>query len=336
MIQMQKVHGSQNQFFLLDQMQLNQPLSTRELVALARQLTNAQTGLLGGADGLLVISKSQHGSALARMQVINADGSFAAMCGNGLRTVGRYLAEKYHQTTFKVETPQADLQVSCQPDWALGVKAVSVEISPVSFQDHDLPFANLGQKQLIAKPVTAFAPGVKFTAVAVPNPHLISLGPEEILNRKLLEQLGTKLNQPNPYFPDGVNVSFAQVIDSRQLFVRTFERGVGFTNACGTGMAAASLVFALTQPQAGAFDQMLTVTNPGGFVQTRVHQVGTHYWIELIGNATITHEITVAETQLHQHPRNLHNFHVKATTEAAAYFDFIANQKATDNRSFKE
>lgn len=327
MVYMQKVHGSQNTFFLLDQTQLKQTLSQAELVRLAKQLTNAKTGLLGGADGLLVVSSSSHQNVLGKMQVINADGSIASMCGNGLRTVGRYLAEKYHQNSFKVETQQADLKVSVEPDWAESVKAISVEISPVSFAKQDLPFAQLNCNQLINQEVPAFAPGLKFTAVAVPNPHLISIVSAEVLASSLLEKLGTKLNQPNPYFPDGVNVSFAQVIDSRHLFVRTFERGVGFTNACGTGMSAASLVFALTHQQEKVFNHLLTVSNPGGFVQTRVHQQEDHYWIELIGNATVTHNINADESLIHQDLPDFSLFQVEQTSENAAYQAFISNNK---------
>ncbi len=327
MVYMQKVHGSQNTFFLLDQTQLKQALSQAELVRLAKQLTNAKTGLLGGADGLLVVSALSHQNVLGKMQVINADGSIASMCGNGLRTVGRYLAEKYHQNSFKVETQQADLKVSVEPDWAESVKAISVEISPVSFAKQDLPFAQLNCNQLINQEVPAFAPGLKFTAVAVPNPHLISIVSAEVLASSLLEKLGTKLNQPNPYFPDGVNVSFAQVIDSRHLFVRTFERGVGFTNACGTGMSAASLVFALTHQQEKVFNHLLTVSNPGGFVQTRVHQQEDHYWIELIGNATVTHNINADESLFHQDLPDFSLFQVEQTSENAAYQAFISNNK---------
>ena len=327
MVYMQKVHGSQNTFFLLDQTQLKQALSQAELVRLAKQLTNAKTGLLGGADGLLVVSSSSHQNVLGKMQVINADGSIASMCGNGLRTVGRYLAEKYHQNSFKVETQQADLKVSVEPDWAESVKAISVEISPVSFAKQDLPFDQLNCNQLINQEVPAFAPGLKFTAVAVPNPHLISIVSAEVLASSLLEKLGTKLNQPNPYFPDGVNVSFAQVIDSRHLFVRTFERGVGFTNACGTGMSAASLVFALTHQQEKVFNHLLTVSNPGGFVQTRVHQQEDHYWIELIGNATVTHNINADESLIHQDLPDFSLFQVEQTSENAAYQAFISNNK---------
>ena len=324
MIQLQKVHGSQNQFFLLDQTQLQQPLSEKELVNLAQQLTNPQIGPLGGADGLLVVSASQNPQVLGRMQVLNADGSWASMCGNGLRTVGRYLADKYQQKTFKVETAQADLQVSCQPDWAPNVKAISVEISPVSFAAQDLPFENLGTEKLFNQTVPVLDSDLKFTAVAVPNPHLISIVPPAILKSKLLEQLGIKLNQPNPYFPDGVNVSFAQVIDYSHLFVKTFERGVGFTNACGTGMSAASLVFALTQPSEQVLEKLITVSNPGGFVQTRVHKVAQDYWIELIGNATITHYLQTTELQLHQAYPDFSKWQAVATPEDEAYQKFIA------------
>ncbi len=324
MVQLQKVHGSQNQFFLLDQTQLKAPLTKEELVNLAQQITRRDTGLLNGADGLLVVSQSHHPQVLGKMQVINADGSFASMCGNGLRTVGRYLAQKYHKETFKVETMQSDLRVSCKPDWAQDVKAVSVEISPVSFQANDLPFTNLGATELINQKVPEFAPNLKFSAVAVPNPHLISLVSNNILQSNLLEKLGTRLNQKNPYFPDGVNVSFAQVLNTHHLFVRTFERGVGFTNACGTGMSAASLVYALTYPQEHLFGQLLTISNPGGFVQTKVHRTAHSYWIELIGNATITHYIEVTESELHEKQLGFSNFKITSTTENEAYQKFMA------------
>ena len=324
MVQLQKVHGSQNTFFLLDQTQLQTPLTKNELVNLAQQITNSATGLLNGADGLLVVSNSHHPQAIGKMQVINADGSFASMCGNGLRTVGRYLAQKYHKQSFKVETMQSDLRVSCQPDWAQNVKAVSVEISPVSFAAGDLPFTNLGCSELLNQAVPEFAPNLTFSAVAVPNPHLISLVSEEVLKSDFLAKLGTKLNQKNPYFPDGVNVSFAQVLSSGHLFVRTFERGVGFTNACGTGMSATSLIYALSNQSENLFDKLLTVLNPGGFVQTKVHRTANSYWIELIGNATVTHYIDVAENDLHQKQPDFNNFKSTTTSENEAYQNFIA------------
>lgn len=323
MVQLLKVHGSENHFFLLDQTTLDQPLTDSELSALAQQITNPKTGILDGADGILVVNSSSHDNVLGQMRVINADGSEASMCGNGLRTVSRYLAEKHHTNQFKVETMTADLQVSRQNDLAPEVPAFSVEISPVRFKPADFPFANLGDGALIDQPISAFVPGLSFTAIAVPNPHLISFVDEDTMNSDVLGELGARLNGANDYFTDGVNVSFAQILGQNQLFARTYERGVGFTNACGTGMSATSLAFAMTHPNVGHFDQTITVYNPGGMVKTQVHQSGVRYWIDLIGNATQTHVITIAESELHHADVTTETASIQQTTEEAAYQQFV-------------
>lgn len=323
MVQLRKVHGSENRFFLLDQTTLDQQLNDDELSALAQQVTNPETGILDGADGVLVVNSSTHANVLGQMRVINADGSEASMCGNGLRTVSRYLAEKNHTNQFKVETLTADLQVSRQNDLAASVPAFSVEISPVRFKPAAFPFTNLGDAPLINQPVPALAPGLNFTAIAVPNPHLISFVDEETMNGPLLGELGARLNGANDYFPDGVNVSFAQILGKNQLFVRTYERGVGFTNACGTGMSATSLAFAMVHPNVGQFDHIISVYNPGGMVKTKVHQADDRYWIDLIGNATETHLIDVDEKELHAANVTTETASIQETAEEAAYLKFV-------------
>lgn len=336
MAHLRKVHGSQNRFFLLDQTELEQPLNDQELVNLAQQVTTPETGILNGADGVLVVNNSSHDNVLGQMRVINADGSEASMCGNGLRTVSRYLASKFHTNQFKVETMAADLQVSRQSDLASDVPAFSVEISPVSFNKEAFPFDNLGTDTLIDAHVPAFADGLTFTAIAVPNPHLISFVDEETMNGPLLGELGERLNSENPYFPDGVNVSFAQILGPNQLFVRTFERGVGFTNACGTGMSATSLAFAMTHPNLGSFEQQMTIYNPGGMVKTVLHHTDDRYSIDLIGNATETHNIEVPETALHQANVTPATTTITETGEEAAYEAFVASLPNVSEIAVKE
>ena len=82
----------------------------------------------------------------------------------------------------------------------------------------------------------------------------------EELNGPALKELGTRLNSDNPYFSDGVNVNFGHILGHNKLFVKTFERGVGFTNACGTGMSATSLALALTHPNAASLMNQLVFT----------------------------------------------------------------------------
>lgn len=321
MTELLKVHGSQNCFFILDQTKLNQELNDDELVALAQQITSKEHGLLGGADGVLVVNHPVRKGATAQMRVINADGSEASMCGNGLRTVARYVAERDGLDEFNVDTMNASLKVRKQPDLATGVPAFAVEISPVRFNKEALPYDNLGHDRLLNTLVPELLPGFRFSGIAVPNPHLISFVDEA--GFKELGPLGEWLNGDNPYFSDGVNVNFAHILGPNKLYVKTYERGVGFTNACGTGMSATTLAFALIHPELASFGEPITVFNPGGMVRTILHHENHHYWIELIGNATFTHQITVNEEALHHANVTSANTEIEETNEQASYLQFI-------------
>lgn len=334
MAELLKVHGSQNSFFILDQTKLQTELTDPELRQLAQQVTNRQTGLLAGADGLLFVNHPTRDGATAEMRVINADGSEASMCGNGLRTVARYIAERDHLDTFKVDTMDSSLQVRREKDFAPNVPAFAVEISPVRFNKEALPFDNLGHDRLLGTPVPELAPQLTFSALAVPNPHLIAFVSQAVIEGPLLGELGPYLNGNNPYFSDGVNINFAQILGPNKLFVRTYERGVGFTNACGTGMSATTLAFVLLHGSQASFGEPITVYNPGGMVKTIVHYQNRRYWVELIGNATFTHRIKVDETALHQAMVTANNAEITATGEQAAYEQFI-NQLPTFNLSQK-
>lgn len=314
-----KVHGSENQFFILDQTTLHQKLNDNELKQLAQTIADPKNNVLNGADGLLVVDSSNHPGALGKMRVFNADGSEASMCGNGLRTVSRYLAQKFNQTHFKVETNDADLDVQREVDIAEGVPAFSVQISPISFDGKSLPLENL-QTPLIDQPVADFISGLEYSAVAVPNPHLISfMGMDQVKSDDLVH-LGTMLNKKNPYFTDGVNVSFANVMDENELFVRTFERGVGLTNACGTGMTATSLIYEILTHD-GDFDELVNVYNPGGMVRTHIKRIGDQYELHLIGNATFTNKLTISEDDLHN--SNLNQIQISDTGEERDYQNFV-------------
>lgn len=329
MVNLLKVHGSQNHFFILDQTELDNSLTDKELRAFTKKITNPKTGILNGADGVLVINKPVRKNSLAQMRVINEDGSEASMCGNGLRTVARYLSEKYQKDHFLIDTMNASLRVHKEENFAKGVPAYSVEISPVRFNKEALPFTNLGHNRLIDTFVPEIYPGLRFTSIAVPNPHLISFVNQEQIAGPILGNIGKRLNDNNPYFTDGVNVNFAQILDKNKLFVRTYERGVGFTNACGTGMSATSLALLLTHPDMVDINSKIDVFNPGGMVQTKIHYDDSTYWIELTGNATITHHIIISKSDLRNN--NFANVQISETKEQQAYEQFIDNLPKFNN-----
>lgn len=323
MINLLRAHGSENQFFILDQTQLSTPLTDTELSHLAQVICQPHATSLGGADGVLVVNTTTHPDCLGEMRIINADGSEAKMCGNGLRTVTRYLAEKSNQTQFKIATPFMDLAVEQAPDLAPNVPAFSVQIAPISMAASDLPLHYHDQAVLNDQAVPEFLPDQTFTAIAVPNPHLTSF--VDKIDEAALGQLGQTLNAPNPHFTEGVNVSFAEIRGTNHLFVQTYERGVGFTNACGTGMSATSLAFARQFPRAFDPTTPITVQNPGGVVQTRVHlgKTAATSQLHLIGNGTFTARLTLSETALHQ--ADITQVLVTPTTEEAAYQAFVAS-----------
>ncbi|EKN65584.1 diaminopimelate epimerase [Neobacillus bataviensis LMG 21833] len=281
-----KGHGSGNDFLIIDEITNGYSFSEDERANLARMLCNRQSDL--GADGILFVMKSD--LADGRMRVFNADGSEASMCGNGLRLVARYVCEHKGLTEAVIETMKANLKVRKQHDLFRDVHTYQVEISPVLFELKALPL-NLHKPTLFNERITELSEDLRFTALAVPNPHLIAIVETNQLQMDLQQQLSEKVNGPNELFPDGVNVSFVKPLQPGSIYVRTYERGVGFTNACGTAMSASSLVTCLIG--LNEFEKAIDVYNNGGRVQCIVHKYEGIYSIDLIGNATYQYNASI-------------------------------------------
>ncbi len=276
-----KMHGSKNMFYLLE-VETFENLNFIELTKWLCQKDNN-----GGADGLLLVLPSE--VAQAKMRVINADGSEASMCGNGLRCVARFICERDGIDEAMIETMKATLHVKKEPDILPEISTYSVEISPISFDLASLPM-NYGEKKSIQHEVLLpFSQTILFSALSVPNPHLIG-----VVDKYYIEQeshqflLANYLNNNSNYSPDGVNLSYVLPISSDEIYVRTYERGVGFTNACGTAMTASALVAFKN----GLVNQSsITVYNPGGFVKCSVIEADECYRLRLSGNATYVEQV---------------------------------------------
>ena len=282
-----KVHGSGNLFYLYETSDEN----AYDFVQITKWLCAKENN--GGADGLLLVCPSD--VALAKMRVINADGSEASMCGNGLRCVARYICEKYGVDEAKIETMKAVLHVQKEASAFEDLPTYSVEISPVSFNLDTLPMNYNSQQTIEHQIIEEFSPTILFTAISVPNPHLIGIVSGHYIRHQSHQfLLANFLNNDNEYCPDGVNVSYVYPLSEHEIYVRTYERGVGFTNACGTAMTASALV---AYKNGLVQQQEVTVYNPGGFVKCEV-SLGKEIRLRLIGNATVEaeYELTVAPT----------------------------------------
>ncbi|WP_285766006.1 diaminopimelate epimerase [Peribacillus sp. SI8-4] len=282
-----KSHGSGNDFLIIDELTTNLTFTEQERENFAKALCDR--GRLG-ADGILFVMKSEQ--ADCRMRVFNADGSEASMCGNGLRCVARYANDVLGLDKMTVETMKANLLVEKTDDIYQGIPTFKVEISPVSFNVKDLPLI-IEKETLKNEPLPELHSSLLFSALAVPNPHLITLVDKAILQSELQADLSAKVNRPNPLFPDGVNVSFVKELEPGRIYVRTFERGVGFTNACGTAMSASSLI--TCSVGLNELEREISVYNNGGKVKCVVHRNKENqtYTIDLIGNATYEYKISL-------------------------------------------
>ena len=266
-----KVHGSMNTFYMFE------TAEREDFAQIAVRLSELDPEI----DGILVILPSS--VAHAKMRVFNNDGSEASMCGNGLRCVARYVCERDGVQEAVVETMKASLRVKKEETLNEGIETYAVEISPVSFSLSSLPMKLANHTEWIAKPLPFVSEEIPFSAVAVPNPHLIGIVPPELQKDTSHQQKWAQyFNGPNDYFSDGVNVSYVTPMDDG-IFVRTYERGVGFTNACGTAMTASALISCM----AGLVPYGdVAVYNPGGMVKCAVAVEGDDIRLQLIGNAT--------------------------------------------------
>jgi diaminopimelate epimerase len=181
-----------------------------------------------GADGVLVVTKADP----IRMEYWNADGSAAEMCGNGLRCVARYAYDRgwAPDRNFGIQTP-------------IGVRGVRV------FEDR--VEAGLGRPKLNG---TRSIQGTDYELVDMGNPHAVTFVEDPAAVEVGIVGAGLQTE-----FPNGANVEFASPNGSG-LVMRVWERGVGETLACGTGIAAVAAVaeerFGMTSP--------IDVSVPGG------------------------------------------------------------------------
>ncbi|MGM0845347.1 MAG: diaminopimelate epimerase [Bacillota bacterium] len=281
-----KCHGSGNDFLLIDEMTEKYTFSEKDRQNLAIALCDRKNGI--GADGILFVLESDRCDG--KMRVFNSDGSEASMCGNGLRCVGRYVTELKNKDEITIETMKADLKVSKEPSIFADIPTFKVEISPVLFDLKHLPM-NTDKQTLISEEIPEISQTLSFTAVAVPNPHLISIVENEHILSNEQKCISETVNGANNLFPDGVNVSFVQNLGKEGIYVRTFERGVGFTNACGTAMSASTLVTCLTG--INEYEREVDVYNNGGKVRVIVHKNEELFSMDLVGNATYVNRFVI-------------------------------------------
>ncbi len=237
------MHGLGNDFIVIDD--LNGPVQVIS-TELAKMLCDRRFGV--GADQILWLKRPHETSLDTRMEILNADGSTAEMCGNGIRAVALYLRDHAEsagvarKSEYSIETLAGVIRVILRGD--------EVEV--------DMGQPALGQGVVQGGEVISVGgQDFKFFEVSMGNPHAVIFS--ENVDLVPLEQIGPQI-ETHARFPKKTNVEFVQVVDPHTIRIRVWERGAGVTLACGTG-ACASAVASLTT---GQVKSPVKVKLPGG------------------------------------------------------------------------
>ncbi len=252
-----KYQGLGNDFLMLDGRSASDPDFvfglTPELVI---ELCDRRFGV--GGDGVILALPANNGGEL-RMRIFNADGTEPEMCGNGIRCLARFLADRDGDgagRTWQIDTLAGRIVPELLPDGT-----IRVDMGAPFLQSDQVPTtlpvgaAGLPQGELdVDGEVFAVA------AAGMGNPHVVI--PVPLVEEIDLERFGALL-EVHPAFPAKTNVHFVQVLSPDHLVMRVWERGAGPTLACGTG-ACATLVACHSL---GLCDRRARLDLPGGPLQ---------------------------------------------------------------------
>jgi diaminopimelate epimerase len=206
---------------------------------LAPRLSDRHFGI--GSDGLILILPSE--VADCRMQMFNADGSEAEMCGNGVRCVAKYAFDHglTTKTELAVETGAGVKHLALTVDQGR-VTQVRVNMGTPRLERSEIPMLGPAGR-VVSEPLEVDDRSVEVTAVSMGNPHAVVRIEGHPADFPVTE-LGPKL-ETHPVFPARANIEFVQIVSRGEIRQRTWERGAGETLACGTGASAVAVACAL-------------------------------------------------------------------------------------------
>ena len=201
---------------------------------LARRISDRHFGV--GSDGLVMILPDEE--ADFRMQMFNADGSEAEMCGNAARCVGKYIHDRGLSDKEEIRLMTgAGIKTLLLTVKGGRTERVRVDMGEPILDAKEIP-VDLPDGRVIDQPVEAGGTSFRMTCVSMGNPHAVIYVNDA--DRFDVHGYGARL-EVHPLFPKKTNVEFVTVRDREHLRMRVWERGSGETMACGTG-ACATLV----------------------------------------------------------------------------------------------
>jgi diaminopimelate epimerase len=265
-IEFLKMQGLGNDFLVFDAPAADSQLDGSKLRALA----DRHTGV--GFDQALMLENPRDASSRVFYRVFNSDGTEVEQCGNGARCIAALLYARAPQLgrDFLMESSGGVVHARVRDDGL-----VSVDMGAPNFDPRALPMEAAAEAPTYSLKIDGAE--VEIGAVSMGNPHAV-LQVSDVKNAPLA-RFGPSIEN-HPRFPKRANVGFMQIVDRGHLKLRVFERGVGETQACGTGACAAVAV----GRRRGLLDSDVRVDLPGGTAWVSSNDREGHLW--LTGPAT--------------------------------------------------
>jgi diaminopimelate epimerase len=245
-----KMHGCGNDYVYIDALRDGVPANSEfsQFAAWAPQISDRHQGI--GSDGVIILAASQR--ADVRMIMYNADGSESEMCGNGIRCLAKLAHDHGHvrKNPLTVETLAGILTVTLEKN-GNACYGATVSMGPARLTPASVPVVSSESGPLIRLSVTVAGKAISLIAVGMGNPHAVCFvdDPETYP----VHDIGPQIER-HALFPKRTNVEFVARLPDEQrdgktipvLRQRTWERGSGETQACGTGACATAVAAMLT------------------------------------------------------------------------------------------
>jgi diaminopimelate epimerase len=241
-----KMHGLGNDFVVLDAVRQSIRL-TKDII---QRIADRNLGI--GCDQVLVIEPPEDKNIDFNYRIFNCDGSEVEQCGNGARCIGRYISDQQlsGKKTVRIKTKNRVMEIHSNSK-----NMITANMGAPSFIPADIPL--LADQRSDLYNIDINNSNYQMAALSVGNPHAV-LQVDKI-DHADVEKIGS-LVQQHSLFPESVNVGFMQIIDRQKIALRVYERGVGETQACGSGACAA----AVAAIQQGLVENIVEVQLLGG------------------------------------------------------------------------
>jgi len=217
-----KMHGLGNDFVIIDR-RINEIEISKEFI---NKLSDRKNG--AGCDQLITINHSFSDNHDAYIQIYNPGGDSAEACGNGTRCVAKLLFDENNKSELKIKS-DAGILIAKKND----NRNISVNLGKLSHHWQDIPLTKNVDTLNMPINIDGFSSGV---AVNIGNPHIVFIGNN--INNVDLSSIGPKIEN-NKLFPKKTNVEIIEILNESKIRTRVWERGVGITQACGSGACAA-------------------------------------------------------------------------------------------------